>query len=509
MDQFFYLLSAIPFGIGVTTMVSWGLLVAPGVDMIAVGIMVLVLITIPCGIMFSFYANIMPRSGGEYVALSRVYHPFLGFLQSWNLMFTQLIWAGWGAATIGTFVLASSFGVMGAVTNNPTLITLAELSYTPEWMALWGTVVIVLIGILLLTGIRQVFKLQNVLVIVMLFGIMVILGLLAASTSAQFQAAFGSFMGKIGAYSEVLASARDAGLTLAPNSLYSMWMSMTIAAMWMGFNFINVYTSGEVKDVTKTQLISMVGGGVTIAAIFVVAVWLLFRIAGAEFITSLAYLSYVNPEAAAPATSYPYFNFFVSLLTTSPLLLTIIALTMSISGYLSIHPLVVSPIRVFFAWSFDRIFPERMTKVNQKGVPVTATLFSLIVAEIFVLLFSYTPLIAVMSVTYCLFSGSIIAAYGAFLMPFVRKGKEHYWKSPYAKYHPLVPVCALVYGTATLVSIPPVAINPWYAANLPIHFIFNFIYGIPIPIAIYLAAKTYYKRKGIPFEAAFQEIPPA
>jgi amino acid transporter len=424
-------------------------------------------------------------------------------------MFTQLIWAGWGAATIGSFVLASSFGVMGAVTNNSTLMHLAELSYTPEWMALWGTVVIVLIGILLLTGTRSIFRVQNVLVIIMLFGIMMIFGLLATATPTQFQAAFDSFMGRSGAYQDVLAAAQEAGLTFAPNSLYSMWMSMSVVAMWIGFNFINVYTSGEVKDVTRTQFVSMVGGGITVATLFAVGVWLLFRIAGTEFITSLAYLSYVNPEAAAPATHYPYYNFFVSLVTTNPLLLALIALTMSLSGYLSIHPLIVSPSRVFFAWSFDRIFPERMTKVNRKGVPVTVTLFSLIVAEIFVIVFSYTPLITVMSVTYCLFSGSIIAAYGAAFIPFVSKGKEHYWKSPYSKYHPLVPVCGLVYGTATLLSIVPVAINPWYASNQPIHFLFNFVYGIPIPIAIYLIAKTYYKRKGIPFEAAFKEIPPA
>jgi len=509
MDQFFYLLAAIPFGIGVTTIVSWGLLVAPGVDMIATIAMVLVLVTIPCGLIFSFYANIMPRSGGEYVVLSRVYHPFLGFFEGWNLMFTQLIWAGWGAATIGSFVLASSFGVMGAVTNNSTLIQLAELSRTPEWMALWGTVVIVLIGTLLLTGTRWIFRVQNVLVVLMLIGIVVILGLLGTATPAQFQGAFDSFMGNPDAYSDVLAAAQEAGLTFAPNSLYSMWMSMTVVAMWIGFNFINVYTSGEVKDVTRTQLISMVGGGITIAAIIAIAVWLLFRITGTEFITSLAYLSYVNPEAGAPATAYPYYNFFVSLMTTNPILLALIALTMSLSGYLSIHPLIVSPTRVFFAWSFDRIFPERIASVNQKGVPVTATLFSLIVAEIFVVVFSYTPLIAIMSVTYALFGGSLIAAYGAALIPFVSKGKEHYWKSPYSKYHPLIPICGLVYGTATLVSIAAVAINPWYASNQPIHFLFNFIYGVPIPIAIYLAARTYYKRKGIPFDAAFKEIPPA
>jgi len=508
-DQYFYLLAACPFGIGVSTLLGWGLLVAPGVDIVGTSALTLVLITIPCGLIFSFYANIMPRSGGEYVVLSRIYHPLLGFFENWNLMFTQLIWAGWGAATIGTFVLASSFGVMGAVTNNSTLLQLSQLSKTPEWMALWGTVVLVLIGILMLAGTRWVFRVQNVVMIFALFGTLVIFALLATTSTAQFQAAFDSFMGKSGTYSDVLAAAQQNGFSWPSNSLYSMWMVMPVAAMWMGFNFINVYTSGEVKDVTKTQLISMVGGGATVVLLFALGSWLLLRIASPEFIGSLVYLSYIKPEAAAPATAYAYYNFFVSLITKEPVLLMIIALTMACWGYLSIYPLIVSPTRCFFAWSFDRIFPEAITRVNKKGVPVTATLFSLIVAEILVIIFAYTPLIAIMSVTYCLYGGSLIAAYGAFLIPFVKRGKEHYWKSPYSKYHPLIPVCGLVYGTATLSAIIPVAINPWFASNTTTAFMFNAIYGIPIPLAIYFTAKWYYKRKGIPFEAAFKEIPPA
>jgi len=42
-DQYFYLLAACPFGIGVSTLLGWGLLVAPGVDIVGTSALTLVL----------------------------------------------------------------------------------------------------------------------------------------------------------------------------------------------------------------------------------------------------------------------------------------------------------------------------------------------------------------------------------------------------------------------------------------------------------------------------------
>src|SRR5512139_3186032 len=49
---------------------------------------------IPFAAIYVYFSSSMPRSGGEYIYISRVLTPFLGFLASWTLTIVGLNWQG-------------------------------------------------------------------------------------------------------------------------------------------------------------------------------------------------------------------------------------------------------------------------------------------------------------------------------------------------------------------------------------------------------------------------------
>src|SRR5262244_3992818 len=100
-------------------------------------------ITALCGALsYAELAAALPRSGGEYNFLSRIYHPSVGFL------------AGWMSATVGfsapTALAATAFGgyFAGAVPGAPPLI----LALVLVW----------LISLVHLLGVQRAAEFQNV-----------------------------------------------------------------------------------------------------------------------------------------------------------------------------------------------------------------------------------------------------------------------------------------------------------------------------------------------------------
>ena len=79
---------------------------------------------------YSEFAAAMPRSGGDYVFVSRALHPFLGWLLSWSQgLWLIFFWIGFNAWFALTFAAPVAMTTLGAVTGHPGL-TWPEVSST-------------------------------------------------------------------------------------------------------------------------------------------------------------------------------------------------------------------------------------------------------------------------------------------------------------------------------------------------------------------------------------------
>src|SRR5580765_519689 len=111
---------------------------------------------------YSEFAAAMPRSGGDYVFVSRALHPFVGWLMSfsqgaWLIFF----WVGFNAWFALVFAVPVSLTTIGAVTGQSAWTTMSDkllaqyafLGIHTQWLVIaFGTLINVAFGALLIFG---------------------------------------------------------------------------------------------------------------------------------------------------------------------------------------------------------------------------------------------------------------------------------------------------------------------------------------------------------------------
>src|SRR5439155_427100 len=76
----------------------------------------------PMAGVYAYFAAAMPRSGGDYVYISRTLHPYLGFLSSRNWVLWLVTYTGIPAAYLGQYGLSGLCREAGYVFDSPRLV---------------------------------------------------------------------------------------------------------------------------------------------------------------------------------------------------------------------------------------------------------------------------------------------------------------------------------------------------------------------------------------------------
>src|SRR5437764_3625959 len=120
---------------------------------------------------YSECAAAMPRSGGDYVFVSRALHPFLGWLLSWSQgVWLIFFWIGFNAWFALVSAVPAAMITIGSVTGGHGWISAANgllaqhtfLGIHMQWYVfLFGTVLNVLFALLLIFGGRVYWRVQK------------------------------------------------------------------------------------------------------------------------------------------------------------------------------------------------------------------------------------------------------------------------------------------------------------------------------------------------------------
>jgi len=459
-------------------------------------------------LMYTLFTWAMPRSGGDYVLMSRVLHPLVGFVANFNVTFWYIFFIGIATNWVTTFSLSPAILIVGNVTGNQSLIDLANMLSQPQNIMLIGVVIIAFNALLMIRGVRATFLVNNVMFIVSIIGVGIMLWLLGTSTNADFVKAFSRFAD----YNAMIKAAHDAGYSPeGPNPFVATLGVMPFIFASTGYGIITAYFAGEVKSVKKnafiSQVISTAVGGLMLALLGALAI----GVFGYDFLGSISQLGYSGAKEY-PFSVPPYLNLFVSLLTNNPTVLWMLAASFVASIIIAFPPTYMLSTRNIFAWSFDRVIPAKLSSISERfHTPVYAVVAVAVLQ--FIALWAYTygsPTVLALT------SGAgmaeiltfIVVAIAAIAFPFRRK--DLYERSP-AKIGlgpvPLITVAGVISLIFYLMLEYFYLTNPLYGANtMPVFeaVAVSFI----LPVVIFVASFYYNKSKGLDLSLAFKDLPP-
>jgi amino acid transporter len=486
----------------------------PGADLV-LAMAVSVIGFIPLSLTYAMSLAAMPRSGGDYVFISRSLHPSLGFmlLLSVNVWFS--FYSGAFANWIFTIGLSPTLSVIGSILNDPSISALSATLSEPLVATIGGGIAIILTGVIAIVSSKWTSRLIGIMIGIGILSVIAIGAVLFGSTNAQFHAAFNayssSYTNSTDYYSTILSNASNAGFTQPGFS----W-SDTVAMIPFGA-YVFLYISemqaagGEIKRAQKNSYyasaITILGGGlvaIAVAAAFQNTITLKFANA-----VSYAYgngAGYVLPVQ-------PTYNFLASLLTQSIpelWLLNIGFVTTSIALLLMYY--MFTP-RYFLASAFDRIMPEKLASVSERfHSPHIAIIVAMIFALITLPIYSYyaTILATLSAVLGELVFGYLIFGIATIIFPYAKHTKAIYQSSPINKSVGGVPVITIlgILNSAFLAFLGYMMfINPLYGVNSTVSIIAVLLVAAAAPIW-YFARKAQLKTKGIDLGKVFVEIPP-
>src|SRR4026207_257623 len=150
-----------PVGATLAIGVLWALSAFPGADPVW-ATLIAVVINIPVLIMMALLASSRPRTGGDYVWVSRILSPPLAMISNFAAALSAMIGATFWARFFPVFALGPVLVALGVIFDNQTMVEWGTNFQTDNlWIFLGGLGMILLITGILISGVKTTFRWQN------------------------------------------------------------------------------------------------------------------------------------------------------------------------------------------------------------------------------------------------------------------------------------------------------------------------------------------------------------
>ena len=202
-------------------------------------------------------ASSMPRTGGDYVWVSRILSPPLATVSNFGAALSAMIGATFWARYFPVFALGPTLVTFGIFFHNSSLIAWGDRFQTDHvWIFLGGLFMILLMTALLIAGTKMTFRWQNTFWIIASAGTFLAFIVLAFGSSHSFQAHFNQLSARFGAhgdsYHHVINAVRGS-ISTHPNAgiMSSTLPAIFVIMTFMMRNWWSVCLSGELKSASN------------------------------------------------------------------------------------------------------------------------------------------------------------------------------------------------------------------------------------------------------------------
>ncbi len=479
------------------------------------------------GVYYIFMVS-MPRSGGDYIFMGRVLHPAVALAANFaGYTFFLWFWIGDAATVFTTQGLAQTLSVYGSLTGQ-TWASNAASAFTPWTTFIVGTIVIAIFAAIVLTSSRLYFRIQNVAMIIAVIGLVVMIGLLAATSQSAFATRLNTY-----ASTQAFQNATTAGNAYWGGSVPTgVTASQTFFLIPLFFTvlfwvYVSNYTGGETKEVRRSARTALFGAFAIIFLATVAVLGLAYANLGPTFLAGAGCIAFAYAGCGNPLSVTPNLTLFSAVLSNNAILVWLIGIGV-IAGFVLVAPqCMILMSRILFGYSFDRVIPTRVADVNERfHTPVKGILIAALGGEVFLAFLSGILNSSNSALAFSLYSYAGLAAVGvtfsfvaisAILFPYRRR----------SLYETSCPIKRKVAGVPVLTWLGIIALGYSLGTFVYYSYYYQQYFGVGstlandyIPFLMIVAglfigsvvwfyvARSYRKSKGIPFDKSFQEIPP-
>ncbi|HKW05397.1 MAG TPA: amino acid permease [Nitrososphaerales archaeon] len=460
------------------------------------------------------------RTGGDYVWVSRTFHPSVGFFTNFAFTLIVLSVVGSVAPWIGQWSIGEMFYDLGVLNKNTSFLNIASAMQSPTNAFIVSAIFIIIAGIVVIASTKLAARIVKYWTfIALLIGAIFVVTVLASGGSSTFANNFNSLSGSNMTYSQVASTGQTQLGTF--NGVPPAFSSATLYASalgllgFLGFNS-SAYFSGEVKQNRRSQIVAQLGGSIIYAVFVTIMVAVEYFGEGPAFVNAMAgmwvsgfgnypFLAGTPPLASGLSIFWTQNQGLVSLFNIG---FGATAEMMNISIFFMLS-------RNLFAWSFDRVVPTAFADINPKtGTPIKSVSVMVVVGLIYCYIFIFATGILSGLFTYGTageFTAFLIVSLAAIVYPFRRKDIFQSSES-IARYKvggiPLISIFGVMGFIISIVTI--------YAVLLPAiggsDFLSVFFYGIGLTFLIgaivFVIAYVIRKSQGIDLGLLQKEIPP-
>jgi amino acid transporter len=499
-DVLYYGVQQIALSYIVFIVLAWGFY--PGASM-PLAALIATIAGLAMGVCYAMFATLYPRSGGEYVYLSRTLAPVVGFAVSFSFAFWETFYTGINGAFFSLYSVAPMLAGLGVQSDSKGLLDAADW-FSHGWgIFLAGTAMIVFLAYIQYRGAAVYFKWQRW-ATYLAFGslaVTILVLILGAAGVLDFKANFNDLAGA-GAYGKVVAQGVKDGLAPpAPFDFAETMKFMIWPAFSIWFAVASTSFSGEVKNVQRSQLIGITGSMTIMGIAFIALLFLYEKAFGGSFMLSSA-------ANGLPIDAPPFVPFFTAVVGGNVLLTIIMSVwVLAIAVFVTGTTLVYAS-RAALAWAIDGVAPERLGDVNEKyHSPHWALLLWTVIGIIFLGLFAFTDLLGPISGFLGLAISFLVVSVWAVFFPFARK--EQFENSPIAWRvggFPLMSLLGIIASVIVGWAFYRLTIDSAFSLNLKFAN-WGAVLGIVFAVVWFYAWKAYRKRQGVNLDRRYEEIP--
>ena len=474
------------------------------------------LLVLPIAGMYALFSIAIPRSGGDYVWVGRVFHPSIGFVTNFAFTILSISVVGAVAPWIGQWSIAQLYYDLGILDKNPGYISIANSLQTPS-SAFWiSAVFIIIAGLVVIASSKLAANTVKYWTILSIIIGAVFIGTVLGAGSSTFAQNFNSLSGSNMTYDQIIAAGQQSGAyngvppLISSASLYAGALGLL---GYLGFNS-SAYFAGEIKRNPRSQILAQIGGTILFAVFTTAMIAVEYFGEGPSFVNAMAGL-WLSGSSTYPylAGTPPLSSGLAMFWTQNQVLIAIFTLSFGLTAEVMNVSIFFTLSRNLFAWSFDRVAPGVFADINPRTrTPVYAISIMTLVGLLFayISIFQYGLLATLFTYgTAGTFMVFLVVSIAAMAYPFRRK-------DVFESAHPIskkkigsVPLISVLGALSFIVSIVVIyAILLPAIGNVGSVILTGIVPTVVVGAVIYAVAWVVRRNQGIDLNLLQKQIPP-